>query len=155
MALTVCLALSPHPGAIIVPRLHGRKPRQGKEVQSLLLWWAVFLHYPYVCRAAQKLMFTLRSASAPLDTPRSICTTPRLTGALARTTAHICRHVQGTRVHVSSVHTYIHVHRGHTLLDSHLRVGKGVQIKEPKSSSCLLPAPSKHQLLLAGVYRAG
>lgn len=52
----------------------------------------------------------------------------------------------GTCVRVSYAHTHMHVHRDHTLLDSCLRVGKGVQIKGPKSN-----LPSKHRLLLAGV----
>ena len=114
---------------------------------SLPLWWSVFPHYPHMCTAAHKLMFTLRSAPAALDIPGSVHATPRLTWALTCRTAHIHRWARmGTCVRVSYAHTHTHVHRGHTLLDSCLRVGKGVQIKGPKSN-----LPSKHRLLLAGV----
>lgn len=46
MALMVCLALSHQRGATVVPTSHRRKPRQGKEMQSLLLWRSVFCALP-------------------------------------------------------------------------------------------------------------
>lgn len=133
MALMVCLALSHQRGATVVPTSHRRKPRQGKEMQSLLLWRSVFVHYPYMCRAAQKLKFTPRSASStPLATPGGVRATPRFPRALTCRMTPIRR-----RVHGSPMHTYVNMHPGPTLLDSRLKVGKGVQIKGSKSNSCL------------------
>lgn len=62
-------------------------------------------------------------------------------GCSCHTQIPTCTHMQDgsnrRRDHGSPMHTFVNMHPGLTLLDSRLKVGKGVQIKGSKSNSCL------------------
>lgn len=152
MALSVCLALFHQFGTISIPSSQMRKLRLRKEMP---------FHFgaPATSTCAKQDINSCSHSSPHLH--------PRTGAPTHHCQTHVCALTRDSLYKqaraqepmctcgLTCMCVCIYVHPGHALRPHiSVRVGKGAQIKRPKSNACRLPASFKC-LLRAGVYRTG